>query len=348
MYVADVTSLSMVVEASEVLIGIGVAIVALVFLAAMGDALAVRSERRQLRAVRREPAVASAVSEILLARDHFSRVVAKYENAIAAQSRLRTLTLDGVTTERVAPDPAIAEIHPEVQSSAGGPEIERLLIQKSEARQRLVEAQNLWDAVRPGARPSAEADLWFGSGLMRAWQLGPIGFERFYYRFDHAVDPSCWVIFEASRFRFGIGLGAETQTLALFAAGASADELGDLSGLAFGGPEVAFRPGFVPMRTWRRTRRSPHAKAANKALLQSHSVRDLAEGLSSDARSLAVAAFEVELGESLTRTTELPDGPALISVITKGPSVLLGAWAGSTPTPKIRGRSDHGVWKQRP
>lgn len=347
MYVDELTSLSMVVEASEILIGVGAAIVALVVLAALGDAMVFRSERSVLRAVRREPAVASAVSEILLARDHFSRVVAKYENAIASQSRVMTLTSDGIATEGLAHEPALAEIHPEVQNNAGGPEVERLIMQKSEARQRLVEAQNLWDAVRPGALPAAAANLWFGSGFMRAWQLGPLGFERFYYRFDHAVDPSCWAIFEASRFRFGIGLGAETQTLALFAAGASADELGDLSGLAFGGPEVAFRPGFVPMRTWRRARRSPHAKAANNALLQSHRVSDLTDGLSPKARSLAIAAFEVELGESLTRTTALPDGPALISVITKGPSFLLGAWAGRTPAPKIRGRSDHGAWKQR-
>lgn len=316
------------------------------------DLLLAQSERKRLRSVRREPAVASAVSEILLARDNFARVVSRYEATVAAQSRIMSRAGDG---QQGAVDPIgglydegnLTEIHPELELDIESPEIQDLLVEKDRARERLLEAQKLWDMVRPGAGPAAACQIWFGSGIMRAWQLGPVGFERMYYRFEHAVDSSCWSVFESRRLRFGFGLGVERLSLAMFAAGAAGQDLDELSGLALGGSEFGLRPGFVPTRAWRRMRRSAEAKAANNALLGQRSVDGLVTGLTTPQRAAAVRAFEVELGERLTPSTLLPPGPALISVITKGPSLMVGAWTGRTPNPIIRASSDHGAWQQR-
>lgn len=348
--------MTLVVEASIVVTSLIVGVPTLVVLFALFDVAVARSERNRLRSVRREPAVASAVSEILLARDNFARVVSRYETTVAAQSRIMSRATDGASdAPGLAADPIggfyedgrLSEIHPELELDIESPEIQALVIEKDRARQRLLDAQRLWDMVRPGAGPAAACQIWFGSGIMRSWQLGPIGFERMYFRFEHAVDSSCWSVFEARRLRFGFGLGAERLSLAMFAAGAAGQDLDDLSGLALGGPECGLRPGFVPTRAWRRLRRSPEAKAANNALLSQRRVSELVHGLSVQQRSAAVKAFEAELGERLTPTTVLPPGPALISVSTKGPSLMVGAWFGRTPNPIIRASSDHGAWQQR-
>ncbi len=313
---------------------------ALAAIAAVLDLVLARGERERLRSVRRNPAIASAVSEILLARDHFSRVVSRYEAALAAQSRVLSRA-DGSSS-----DPDFGNTRPDVSDDNDlGPEVERLSQAKALARKRLLDAQRAWEMVRPGVGPAAACELWFGSGIMRAWQLGPIGFERFYYRFNHALDKSCWSIIEARRFRFGFGLGAELQSLALFVVGASAEQLVGLSAVALSGSEVAMRPGFVPTRTFRRLRRSTEAKEISHALLETHRVIGLVHGPSDQTRKLATEAFEAELGEALVPATVLPSAPALISIITKGPSVMFGAWAGPTPRVVLRASSDHGAWQ---
>ncbi len=317
-------------------------LVGLVLLFALVDLSLSRREGVKLGEVRKDRAIASAVSEILLARDNFSRVVSRYEIALAAQERVKSRSFDGGT-------PAVENrnVRPQIEADSFDHDVQRLQEEKAFARQRLLDAQRDWEMVRPGAGPAAASELWFGSGLMRAWQLGPVGFERLYYRFDHAIDTTCWVIYESRRVRFGFGLGAESQSLALFVVSASADQLADLSAKAFGGSEVAFRPGFVPMRSWRRIRRTPEVKAANRVLLGVNSVASLIEGPSNEARAVVMAAFEAELGEPITAKTVVPAGSGMMSVITKGPSVLVGAWLGSSPEPLRRASSDHGAWQQR-
>ncbi len=337
-------NVSIVVEGTSQIIALcGVAIV-LVALFGLFDLMLARRERAKLATMRSDPAVAWAVSEILRARDSFSRVVSRYEMALGAQARVRSRANDGGLPSNdehpEAPD------GPEVGPQEYDSDVERLLEEKQEARERLLGAQRDWDMIRPGAGPAAASDLWFGSGLMRAWQLGFVGFERHFYRFDHALDDSCWSIFESCRFRFGLGFGAESQSLALVVVGASASQLPELSALAFGGPELALRPGFVPMRWWRRIRRDDEVRAANAILLKAGEVSDLVEGPSAETRELVLAALEAELGESLTSTTTIPPGPGLMSVITKGPSVLAGAWTGHVPEPELRASSDHGVWHE--
>ncbi len=334
-------NVSIVVEGtSQIIVLCGSAIV-LVALFGLFDLILAHRERGKLATMRRDPAVAWAVSEILRARDSFSRVVSRYEMALGAQARVRSRANDG----GVPSDDEHAK-GPEVGPQEYDSDVERLLEEKKEARDRLLSAQRDWDMIRPGAGPAAASDLWFGSGLMRAWQLGFVGFERHFYRFDHALDDSCWSIFESSRFRFGVGFGAESQSLALFVVGASAAQLPELSALAFSGPELALRPGFVPMRSWRRIRRDDEVRAANAILLKAGEVSDLVRGPSEETRELVLAALEAELGESLTSTTTIPLGPGLMSVITNGPSVLAGAWTGQVPEPVLRASSDHGVWQE--
>lgn len=351
---SPVASVTPVLEGTSVLIGVVAALACLALLFAVVDVVMARRERDSLKAVPRDPAVASAVSEILIARDNFSQVVSRYEVALASSSRVMSASSEG------APDPTQVDSYRTDPGSRGfdrrledaltlqsgsTQSLEELTIEKDEARARLLDARRLWEMVRPGAGPAAASELWAGSGLLRAWHVGPIGFERIFFRFDHAVDSSCWAIHEAKRFRFGFALGAEYQRLAIFAVGASASQLGELSARAFRGSEAALRPGFVPLRFWRRIRRSDIARDASAALLGNTKVRDLIEGPSDEARMLVDRAYEAELGDALTARTVIPQGPALISVITKGPSVLFGVWSGRAPHPELRASSDHGAWQ---
>ena len=115
------------------------------------------------------------------------------------------------------------------------------------AREALLDAQRLWEAVRPRRDTAARVGLWSGRGSIRAWHLGLIGFERAIIRCDHVVDPSCWVLREYRRVRIGFGFGVESRSLALFAAGLPSRRIDELMRHLISGPEFALRPGRSPV-----------------------------------------------------------------------------------------------------
>lgn len=338
-------SVTPVAEGMRMLIGLVAALACSALIIAVYDVISVGRERRALKEVPRDPAVAAAVAEIMRARNSFTEIVARYESALSSSSRVLSPSTETTHADTHFDEPTSPPMLLGQDLSEDGLSIEELAEDKDLARVRLYDARRLWETVRPGAGPAASSNLWAGYGYLRAWHLGLIGFERIYYRFDHVLDPTCWSIHEASRFRFGLAIGAEHQRLALFAVGAEASQLGELSARAFRGSEAAIRPGFVPLRFWRRVRRSKVARQASHALLDSTRISELITGPGTHARAAVHHAFETELGAELTNRTLIPDGPALISVITKGPSVLVGAWGGRSPKPVLRASSDHGAWQ---
>ncbi len=302
----------------------------IVILFALYDALAGRKERSSLLAVGAPAVIGRALDAVLQSRTAFALAVKRYEEALSRQTA-RVGAAAGLSDAIRSNNPFVSDIG----------ELER---HKDDARERLLDAQRLWDAVQPGERPDASIDLWMGSGFMRGWQIGPIGYERMFVRFDHSIDSTCWVAWEFRRPRIGFGLGYERQRLALFCIRTSAEQLPSLVGRAFDGHELAVRPGFVPSRLWRRLRRSDEAKAANTVLMRRHQLGDLISGPDADERRVVNAAFEVELGDRLARISELPPGPGLLSIHAKGPSFSLGAWTGPTPDAELRASSGHGTW----
>lgn len=303
-----------------------------VVLFAIYDAIAGRKERRSLLAVSTPPVIGRALDSVLASRTEFAGAVKRYETALARQR-----STVGATTSDAPATPG-SQLFPT--------ELPDLEAAKETSREKLLDAQRLWDAVKPGEGPESDVDMWMGFGFMRGWQIGPFGYERMFVRMDHAIDSTCWVVWEFRRPRFGFGLGYERQRLALFCVRADEQTLPQLVGRAFDGHEVAARPGFVPSRVWRRFRREDSAKAANKALLARHQLSDLISGPDQPTRRIVAAAFEAELGEKLDRITALPPGPGILSIHAKGPSLSLGAWTGRTPAPELRASSGHKTWNK--
>lgn len=303
-----------------------------VILFAIYDALAGRKERTSLLAVATPPVVGRALDTVLKSRTDFAGAVKRYE---AALSQERSAVSAGPTGEGSAPSRQLfATELPELEAA------------KEAARERLLDAQRLWDAVKPGVGPKADIDLWMGFGFMRGWQIGPFGYERMFVRMDHAIDSTCWVVWEFRRPRYGFGLGYERQRLALFCVRTDEETLPALVARAFDGHEVAVRPGFVPSRVWRRFRRDDEAKSANKALLARHELGDLISGPDQSTRRIVSAAFEAELGGRLDSIRSLPPGPGILSIHAKGPSLSLGAWTGPTPVAELRTSSGHKTWQR--
>ncbi len=302
-----------------------------VVLFAIYDALAARKERSSLLAVSTPPLIGRALDSVLASRTEFAGAVTRFETALA---RKRESVGAGPTSEG----------GPSTGSQLFPTELPDLEEAKERAREKLLDAQRLWESVKPGEGPNSEVDIWMGFGFMRGWQIGPIGYERMFVRMDHAVDSNCWVVWEFRRPRIGLGLGYERQRLALFCVRADDVTLPSLVSRAFDGHEVAVRPGFVPSRFWRRFRREDGAKAANKALLKRHQLSDLISGPDLPTRRVVAAAFEDELGAKLDQIRSLPAGPGILSIHAKGPSLSLGAWTGRSPRAELRASSGHKTW----
>ena len=215
---------------------------------------------------------------------------------------------------------------------------------KEIARNALLDAQRLWDSVRPADRPDSPLDLWSGTGVLRGWQVGPIGFERAFIRCDHVVDASCWAAFEVKRLRLGLALSMEEQHLAVFAAAVPAERMGEIIGRSMGGAELAVRPGFAPLRSWRRARRIPEARRAAFSLL---TTRTPGQAIDSGTRATVRNAIEVELGQPLDRLRSLGGITGVMSVLASGPSLTLGAWAGRSPHAELLAASPHTAWHQQ-
>ncbi len=318
--------------AAQALLAGVIAWLVVVVLYATYDAIAGRKERSTLLAVSTPPLVGRALDSVLKSRTEFASAVKRYESALARNRP--TVGASSTGPERSPSRSLFATELPDLEAA------------KEAARERLLDAQRLWDAVKPGHGPVADIDLWMGFGFMRGWQIGPIGYERMFVRMDHAIDSTCWVVWEFRRPRFGFGLGYERQRLALFCVRTDEKTLPSLVGRAFDGHEIAARPGFVPSRVWRRFRRDDEAKSANKALLSRHQLSDLISGPDQATRRVVTAAFEAELGNKLHNIRALPAGPGILSIHAKGPSLSLGAWTGPTPEAELRASSGHKTWHE--
>lgn len=336
------------------------AIVVVLFL--VYDLVVSRKERSALLSLGIPFVVRQAMQGVLIARNAFADAVDRYEDAVA---RLDT-SVESVESSQTASAGSAGASGRAASAPGGAPseqpgdpltpgvdaifgdrpkDLLQLEVDKGAARERLLDAQRLWDAIRPGEVPDARHDLWMGSGFMRGWQFGPIGYERAFVRLDHLTDASAWAIWEIRRPRFGFGLGYERQRLALFCLRTSTRQLSTLLGQAFDGPEFAFRPGISPTRTWRRLRRDPMARKANRALLKRHELGQLITGPDPETRAIVTAAFEAELGQPLGQIESLPPGPGLLSIHTKGPSLSFGVWTGPRPIAEMRASSGHTAWQ---
>ncbi len=298
---------------------------------AIADAVLAPRERERLARLQPDIAVSRAMERMLAARHRFASAVERHEGAVAAERRV--LSGSGETLD--------VGVGGDV---TGSDWVETLRQQRATAREEVIDAQRLWESVQPSELPASRVDAWFGSGFQRAWQLGPIGYERFFIRLDHAIDPRCWVIVEVSRPRVGFGFGFERQNLALFSLRANATQLKELLSMSLDGRELSFRPGLVPSRVWRRVRRSPAAKKATTALLRRKRLADLTLDPSRHERQLVSKSFSSELGEDFNQATRFPPGPGLLTIATSGPSFQFGAWTGTRPEPIVRASSGHGVW----
>ena len=316
------------------------------------DQLVARKERSALMSLGIPFVVRRALESVSLARDAFAAAVNRYEAAVARHESPVASQPSATSGASAAAGAASGDepeemLTPGVEQLFGGPpkDLLQLEVDKSTARERLLDSQRLWEAVDPGDGPDARHDLWMGSGFMRGWQIGPIGYERSFVRLDHLTDPNCWALWEIRRPRIGFGLGYERQRLALFCIRTSSRQLPTLVGRAFDGVEVAFRPGISPTRTWRRLRRDPMARKATRALLKRHELGHLIAGPDASVRKIVTKAFEVELGQTIGSIEALPPGPGLLSIHTKGPSFSIGIWSGPRPTAELRGSSGHTSWQ---
>ncbi len=279
-----------------------------------------------LRAHHTDGASNHAFDAVVAARSHFSDAVRAYEAALSHASQL---ALSG---------------RPQSPEQGDLMELEQT---KNEARDQLLDAQRLWESVKPTRGPSSPADLWFGTGSLRGWMLGLVGYERAFIRLDHAVDPDCWAVWKISRFRFGLGFGVESQHLALLASGADIRQLGNLVSHGFDGSEFAFRPGFSPMR-WYRARTQPMwSRVASRILLDGTPGRAaIMWGADKTIRSKVTDAFEVELKTPLSEMGRMPIDDSVLTTASKGPALIAGAWTGRRPHPRMLTGSNHTTWRR--
>lgn len=299
-----------------------------------------RRQRQAFLRLRNDTVSHQAAAEVVSARAEFGQAVEEYEEAMTGAQRTIDVTSGAGSVAISGGSGGLFESvdAPPVQA---GPSIADLEHRKDEARARLMNAQRAWEAVRPSSGPSSTLDLWSGNGVLRGWQFGPIGFERAFIRCEHVVDPDCWAAWEVKRLRLGFAFGAEEQRLALFAAAVPIDRMTEIVGRAMGGTEVALRPGFAPLRWWRRNRRIPAARRATYSLL---TTRELDHTTDDATRFTVRSAIETELGQSIDDIRELGDVDGVLSVLAAGPSVALGFWTGRSPAAEMLAASPHTSW----
>ncbi len=281
---------------------------------------------RALRSSRADAVSSRAFDSVVAARSRFSSAVKAYEGAVSKASQL------ALSGRPVGPE---------------HDDLVELELKKDEARDRLLDAQRLWESVKPSSVPSSQLDLWFGTGQLNGWMLGPIGFERAFVRLDHAVDSSCWAVWKVSRFRFGLGLGAERQHLAILASGADIRQLEGLISHGFDGSEVAFRPGFAPLR-WYQLRTQPvwSRKASELLLKGTKGRRAVMWGANEDVRSKVSDAFEVELKTPLSQMGRMQIEESVLTTATSGVALIAGVWTGRRPHPHFITGSNHTTWRR--
>ncbi len=320
-----------------------IAAVVLTMAAAAWQYVSTRRDIRALSSLTDIQATDRLFTAVLTARSRFTESVRRYERAIAEPVVQEARQPAGGLFRAPSSGPSSGLSSSPAIDSASLAQLER---DKIEAREQLVSAQRLWENSKPPQQPSSALQLWSGAGIMRGWNLGPIGFETVVLRVDHTVDNTCWSAWRMSRLRVGLALGAERQRLALFIIGAECDSMRKLLQRGLGGVEVAFRPGFVPSRTWRRTRRDEASKTSIAAVLRGATPKGLVRGPDEGDRAAVAAGYEYELGRPLEQVAALPTTDAMLAIHTKGPSVALGVWGGRNPRARLVASSTHTAWQQ--
>ncbi len=306
---------------------------------ALLDLVVARRDRRRWAELSDDVVTRRAAERVVAARAAMTEAVDAHETALRL-SRARPTSVANTSSG----DAAGGDV-----STGGGPgdgvaDDSALAAARDRTREALLDAQRLWEVVRPSYDTPVRLALWAGRGRLRAWQLGPIGFERVVLRCDHLLDPSCWELSEYRRFRLGLGIGVESLSIAFFAARVPSRRLDELVETVFSGPEAALRPGLSPVRWWRRQRRSERATAATAALLADHA---LDRAPSRETVSALSASIEEEYG-----ATALKAGLPQLSrptgyTHTAGPSLLAGFWWGPRPRHRRCASSTHLVWRDR-
>lgn len=288
-----------------------------------------RRHRRSLRHIARPPAPDIAYRAVVNARSAFTRSVQAYEEALASTGA------SAGSSSVLAGDLA-----------ASNTDLEVMERRKDQRRTRLLEAQRLWEDVRPAAEPSSPIPVWLGAGEMRGWSLGLIGHEAAFLRFEHALDPTCWVVLETRRFRFGPALGAERLRLGVVVEGADITQLTDLLQAAMGSPELALRPGTSVVRALA----SRRVDTTNLfALLRGGvdtSSRLYVNGFDEEVRQAGLAYLSSTHGLDLDQTNAGLAGfdRIRLRITSSGPALLVGMWFGRRPSARILAGSNHQAW----
>ena len=288
-----------------------------------------RRRRRSLRHIARPPAPDIAYRAVVNARSAFTRSVQAYEEALASASA--TTGASSVMAGDFA---------------SGQVELETMERRKDQRRTRLLEAQRVWEDVRPAAEPASPIPVWIGAGELRGWSLGLIGHEASFLRFEHALDPTCWVVVETRRFRFGPAVGVERLRLGVVVEGAEINQLTDLLQAAMGSPEAAVRPGTSLVRA--SVRRQVAGRPLFDALRGSvdSSSRLYVRGFEPEVRQESLAYLSSAHGLDLDHTNAGLTGfdEIKLRITSSGPAFLVGAWAGRRPSARIMAGSNHQAW----
>lgn len=275
----------------------------------------------------------------MAAQSLFTAEVLRYEAAIDAQ---------------IVPAGTVRfDIYAPGQKPAPQP-LERM---KEEPRRRLLSAKQRWEQIRPSAVSEAGPQRWVGFGEVRTWGLFVIGAERAFIRFEHAGDPSIWVNVEISRPRIGFGFGVEVQRIGAVADHADPSLLLAMARASLEHTDLAFRPGFDPVRSLRGLRRRGpfqrlvtmlRARSVTEAMWQGSSRDDVADArkLLDEMTSIEPKAPEIDVDDLDLRMHKEEQGILRCSVA--GPTVMLGWWR-SRKAPELRllARSPHGEWSRR-
>lgn len=325
------------------MVGFGLALLLAVVAVAALDRRWARRRRTELSRTLQRSETRAAFNELMAAQSLFTAEVLRYEAAIEAQN----VPSGTVRFDIYAPGQA-----------PSAPPLERM---KEEPRRRLIAAKQRWEQIRPSAVDKAGPPRWVGFGEVRTWGLLFLGGERAFLRFEHATDPSIWVTVEISRPRIGFGLGAEVQRIGAVADHADPSVLLAMARASLDHSDIAVRPGFDPLRTYRNVRQNgPFQKLA--ALLRARSVTPaMWEGSTrndvADARRLLdkISALDTDGGnepdidlDGLDLRTEAAPQPGILRCSVSGPTVMVGWWRGrSAPTLDVLARSPHGEWSRR-
>ncbi len=288
-----------------------------------------RRRRRSLRHIARPPAPDIAYRAVVNARSAFTRSVQAYEEALASASA--STGASSVLAGDFASD------HVELETT------ER---RKDQRRTRLLEAQRMWEEVRPASEPTSSIPVWIGAGELRGWSMGFIGHEASFLRFEHALDPTCWVVVETRRFRFGPAIGAERLRLGVVLEGADITQLTGLLQVAMGSPELALRPGTSLVRAAARRRLAGRDLFTALRGSVDSSSRLYVRGFEHDIRQRSLAYLSNIRGLDLDQNNAGLVGfnDTKLRISSSGPALLVGFWAGRRPSAKIMAGSNHQAW----